>query len=71
MPTRAATGSPHRESRQPGVGKVVIFARSVITDHTASGNYWDKGTSVKLDKATGKYTVSFKSFRHTPPEYRF
>lgn len=53
------------------VGKVVIFARSVIADHATTGNYWDKGTSVKLDKATGKYTVSFKSFRHTPPETNF
>jgi len=53
------------------VGKVVIFARSVITDHATSGNYWDKGTSIKLDKATGKYTVSFKSFRHTPPNTGF
>jgi uncharacterized membrane protein YfcA len=53
------------------VGKVVIFARSVITDYEKSGKYWDKGTSVKLDKATGKYTVSFKSFRHTPPDTDF
>ncbi len=53
------------------VGKVVIFARSVITDHATSGNYWDKGTSIKLDKATGKYTVSFKSFRHTAPDTGF
>jgi len=53
------------------VGKVVIFARSVITDHATSGNFWDKGTSIKLDKATGKYTVSFKSFRHTPPNTGF
>lgn len=53
------------------VGKVVIFARSVITDHATSNNYWDKGTSIKLDKATGKYTVSFKSFRHTPPDTKF
>ena len=53
------------------VGKVVIFARSVITDHATSNNYWDKGTSIKLDKATGKYSVSFKSFRHTPPDTKF
>jgi uncharacterized membrane protein YfcA len=53
------------------VGKVVIFARSVITDHATSGNYWDKGTSIKLDKTTGKYTASFKSFRHTPPNTGF
>ena len=51
-------------------GKVVIFARSVVTDES-SGKYWDKGTSIKLDKATGKYTVSFKTFRHTPPDTAF
>jgi len=52
------------------VGKIVIFARSVLADES-SGNYWDKGTSVKLDKATGKYTASFKSFRHTAPDTGF
>jgi hypothetical protein len=51
-------------------GKVVIFSRSVIGDQS-SGNYWDKGTSVKLDKATGEFTASFKSFRHTPPNTKF
>jgi uncharacterized membrane protein YfcA len=51
-------------------GKVVIFARSVITDQS-SGKYWDKGTTIKLDKSTGKYTVSFKTFRHTPPDTAF
>ena len=51
-------------------GKVVIFSRSVITDQS-SGNYWDKGTSIKLDKATGEFTASFKSFRHTPPNTKF
>ncbi len=51
-------------------GKVVIFSRSVITDQS-DGNYWDKGTSVSLDKATGEFTVSFKSFRHTPPNTKF
>ena len=53
------------------VGKVTIFSRTVITDHAASGKYWDKGTSVKLDKATGKFTASFKSFRHTAPDTKF
>lgn len=48
------------------VGKIVIFSRTVITDES-SGNYWDKGTSVKLDKQTGKFTASFKSYRHTAP----
>ena len=52
------------------IGKVVIFSRTVITDES-SGNYWDKGTKVNLDKATGEYTVSFKSFRHTPPKTGF
>ena len=52
------------------IGKVVIFSRSVIGDQS-SGNYWDKGTNVKLDKATGAFTVSFDSFRHTPPNTQF
>ncbi len=51
-------------------GKVVIFSRTVIAD-AKSGNYWDKGTSIKLDKATGNFTASFKSFRHTPPDTKF
>ena len=49
------------------VGKVTIFSRTVITDHGKSGKYWDKGTSINLDKATGKFTASFKTYRHTPP----
>ncbi len=52
------------------IGKVVIFSRTVITDQS-SGNYWDKNTSVDLDKTTGKFTVSYKSHRHTPPETGF
>ncbi len=51
-------------------GKVVIFARSVIGDES-SGNYWDKGTSIKLDKTTGQFTASFASFRHTAPNTAF
>ena len=51
-------------------GKIDIFSRSVIADQS-SGNYWDKGKSVKLDKATGEFTASFKSFRHTPPNTKF
>ncbi len=53
------------------VGKVTIFARSVLGDHVASGNYWDKGTKISLDKNTGKFTASFKTYRHTPPETTF
>ncbi|MCG8567240.1 MAG: sulfite exporter TauE/SafE family protein, partial [Desulfobacterales bacterium] len=52
------------------IGKVVIFSRSILSD-AGNGNYWDKGTSIKLDKATGKFTASFKSFRHTPPNTQF
>jgi uncharacterized membrane protein YfcA len=51
-------------------GKIVIFSRTVITDE-GSGKYWDKGTKINHDKATGKYTVSFKSYRHTPPDTKF
>lgn len=51
-------------------GKVVIFARSVIGDES-TGNYWDKGTNIKLDKATGSFTASFATFRHTAPNTKF
>ena len=53
------------------VGKVTIFARSVLADHDQSKNYWDKGTAISLDKKTGKYTATFKTFRHTPPGTKF
>ncbi len=52
-------------------GKVVIFARSVLGDAQQTGNYWDKGTSINLDRKTGKFTASFMSFRHTPPNTAF
>ena len=53
------------------VGKVTIFSRTVIADHGTTGKYWDKGTSVSLDKKTGKFTASFKTYRHTPPDTGF
>ena len=53
------------------VGKVTIFSRSVLADHGKTSKYWDKGTTVELDKTTGKFTASFKSFRHTPPDTEF
>jgi len=53
------------------VGKVTIFSRTVITDYASSGKYWNKGTSIKLDKTTGKFTASFKTYRHTPPDTAF
>jgi len=52
------------------IGKVVIFSRTVVTDKS-SENYWDKDTEVNLDKTTGQYTVTLKSFRHTPPDTQF
>jgi uncharacterized membrane protein YfcA len=53
------------------VGKVTIFARSVLADYNTTQNYWDKGTVIDLDKKTGKFTASLKSFRHTPPNTGF
>ncbi len=52
-------------------GKVVIFARSVLGDYNTTHKYWDQGTTIKLDKKTGKFTASFKTFRHTPPDTKF
>jgi uncharacterized membrane protein YfcA len=52
------------------VGKVTIFSRTVIADE-GSGKYWDEGTSIQLDKKTGKFTAAFESFRNTPPDTDF
>ncbi len=52
-------------------GKIVIFARSVLGDYNTTNNYWDKGTSIQLDKNTGKFKASFKTYRHTPPGSKF
>ncbi len=53
------------------VGKVTIFARSVLTDYAKTGNYWDEGTSIDLNKQTGEFTAQFKTFRNTPPDWEF
>ncbi len=53
------------------VGNVTINARSIQGDYNKTQNYWDKGTSIQLDKQTGKFKASFKTFRHTPPDTRF
>ncbi len=53
------------------VGQVTIFARSILGDYNQTKNYWDKGTSIELDKHTGKFKASFKTFRHTPPDTKF
>ncbi len=52
------------------VGKIVIFSRTVLGDDSST-NYWDKGTKINLDKETGKFTATFASFRHTPPDTQF
>ncbi|PID71626.1 MAG: permease [Desulfobulbus propionicus] len=52
------------------VGKIVIFSRTVLADDS-SGNYWDEGTKINLDKKTGAFTATFKTFRHTPPDTTF
>jgi len=52
-------------------GKVTIFARSVLADYGKTGSYWDKGTSITLDKKTGKFKASFTTYRHTPPNTKF
>ena len=52
-------------------GKIVIFSRSVLGDYAKTNNYWDKGTSIELDKKTGQFKATFKSFRHTVPDTKF
>ena len=52
------------------IGKIDIFSRTVVTDE-GSGNYWDKGTKINHDKATGKFTVALTTYRHSPPDTKF
>ena len=52
-------------------GKIVIFSRSVMGDYGKTENYWDEGTSIELDKKTGKFTAYFETFRHSPPNSKF
>jgi len=52
-------------------GKIPIFGRDVVTDYSKAPYYWNKGTSISLDKNTGKYEVTFKTFRHTYPNTPF
>lgn len=52
-------------------GKIPIFARSVVTDYLQLPYYWNKGTGVSLDKTTGKFSATFKTFRHTFPDTPF
>ncbi len=52
-------------------GKIPIFARCVVTDYSKAPYYWNKGIKVSLDKTTGEYSVTFKTFRHTFPDTPF
>jgi len=52
-------------------GKVVIFSRSVIADYESQPVYWNEETSVSLDKNTGNFSATFKTFKHSPPDAKF
>ncbi|MCP4572247.1 MAG: sulfite exporter TauE/SafE family protein [bacterium] len=49
-------------------GKITIFARSILTQ---SENYWDKDTEISLNKETGEFTATFKTYRHVAPDSEF
>jgi len=52
-------------------GKIPIFSRDVLADYAKEPYYWNKGTSLCLDKAKGKFSATFKTFRHTYPATPF
>lgn len=43
-------------------------ARMVLTDETAQPEAWNKGVTLKLDKATGDYTVSMAPYKNIAPD---
>lgn len=52
-------------------GKVTIFSRSVVTDYESYPMYWNRGTSIFLDKSTGEFSATFKTYKHSPPHTKF
>jgi len=52
-------------------GRVVIFSRSVVSDYENQPMYWNEGTSISLDKSTGNFSATFKTFKHSPPNAKF
>jgi len=52
-------------------GRIIIFSRCVVTDYQKEPRYWNKGVSISLNKHNGKFSVTFKTFRHTPPYTKF
>ncbi len=45
-------------------------ARMVLSDETKDPAPWNKGVSVKLDKSTGKFTVTMTPYKNIAPETR-
>ncbi len=43
-------------------------ARMIMSDYTADPEQWNKGVSVSLDKATGKYSVSMSPYKNLYPD---
>jgi len=52
-------------------GKVVLFSRCVVADHETERYYWNEGTRVLLDKKTGEFSATFRTFSHTSPGTEF
>jgi uncharacterized membrane protein YfcA len=42
-------------------------ARMIMTDYGKQGDTWNKGVSVKLDKATGKFSATMSPYKHMAP----
>ncbi len=43
-------------------------ARMIMSDYAAGNKQWNEGVSVKLDKATGKYSVSMSPYKNLAPD---
>jgi len=52
-------------------GKVTIFSRCVVADYKSHPFYWNEGTYISLDKNTGDFSATFKTFKHSPPNTKF
>ncbi len=52
-------------------GKAIIFSRCVVSDYKKEPKYWNKGTSISLNKDNGKFSLIFNTFRHTAPNTKF
>lgn len=43
-------------------------SRAVLADYNQQQEAWNEGVTLKLDKATGKYSVSMAPYRHIAPD---